>query len=106
MPLLKEDLEQKMILLTGPRQVGKTYLSRQLMKNYIRPVYLNFDDINQALVINKTSWPIDTDFLILDELHKMPGWKGYLKGLYDTKDASMALLVTGSARLETFRQSG
>lgn len=105
-PLLMEDLEQKMILLTGPRQVGKTYLSRQLMKNFLRPVYLNYDDFNQALIINKASWPIDVDFLILDELHKKPGWKGYLKGLYDTKEVSMALLVTGSARMETFRQSG
>lgn len=36
----------------------------------------------------------------------MPEWKNYLKGVYDTKRASAAILVTGSARLETFRQSG
>ena len=105
-PFLKEDLEQKMILLTGPRQVGKTYLSRQLMKSFRRPVYLNYDNITQAGFIRKASWPIDTDYLILDEIHKMSNWKSYLKGTYDTKDASMALLVTGSARMETFRQSG
>nr|CAA6822208.1 MAG: Unknown protein [uncultured Thiotrichaceae bacterium] len=47
-----------------------------------------------------------TDLLILDELHKMPEWKNYLKGLYDTKIEQLQILVTGSARLETFRQSG
>jgi predicted AAA+ superfamily ATPase len=36
----------------------------------------------------------------------MEGWKNYLKGVYDTKPDSVSFLVTGSARLETFRQSG
>jgi hypothetical protein len=30
----------------------------------------------------------------------------FLKGIFDTKPAHMKILVTGSARLETFRQSG
>jgi predicted AAA+ superfamily ATPase len=105
-PLLQEDLQRKMILLTGPRQVGKTYISRQLMSSYKYPVYLNFDDIHQSDIIRKTSWPLETNFLILDEIHKMSNWKNYLKGIYDTKKPSMSILVTGSARMETFRQSG
>ncbi len=105
-PLLIEDLEQKMILLTGPRQVGKTFLSRQLMDNYKHPVYLNYDSINQSRIIRNVSWPLNTDYLIMDEIHKMDNWKNFLKGVYDTKDDSMALLVTGSARMETYRQSG
>ncbi|MEE9424707.1 MAG: DUF4143 domain-containing protein [Methylococcales bacterium] len=36
----------------------------------------------------------------------MDNWKNYLKGVYDTKPKQLQLLVTGSARLETFRQSG
>jgi len=36
----------------------------------------------------------------------MPEWKNWLKGIYDTKPAWQKILVTGSARLETFRQSG
>jgi predicted AAA+ superfamily ATPase len=36
----------------------------------------------------------------------MPNWKPYLKGVFDTKPAHQALLVTGSARLDTFRQAG
>jgi len=32
--------------------------------------------------------------LILDELHKMPMWKNYLKGVFDTKPEHMKILVT------------
>ncbi len=52
------------------------------------------------------AWLGDIDLLVLDELHKMPQWKNYLKGIYDTKPEKLSILVTGSARLETFRQSG
>jgi len=46
------------------------------------------------------------DLLVFDELHKMKKWKNYLKGVYDTKPPHLQILVTGSARLETFRQAG
>jgi len=36
----------------------------------------------------------------------MPDWKNYLKGLYDTKPEGQHLLITGSARLETFYEVG
>jgi predicted AAA+ superfamily ATPase len=36
----------------------------------------------------------------------MESWKNYLKGIYDTKPSTLSILVTGSARLETFRHSG
>jgi hypothetical protein len=42
----------------------------------------------------------------MDEIHKMPGWKTWLKGVVDGRAAQQALLVTGSARMDTFRQSG
>lgn len=105
-PLLLDDLQHKMILLTGPRQVGKTFLSHQLMKHFKTPTYLNFDNFNQSDIIRKSSWPINTDFLILDEIHKMSSWKKYLKAVYDTKDPLMSMLITGSARMDTDRQSG
>jgi len=42
----------------------------------------------------------------VDELHKMPGWKNYLKGIYDTKPSHLQILVTGSARLDIYDQLG
>ncbi|MBS3780718.1 MAG: ATP-binding protein, partial [Desulfovermiculus sp.] len=102
----KKDLARKMVLITGPRQVGKTYLSRQFLPSFHKPQYLNFDVPSDAGIINKQAWPLGSDLLIFDELHKMKDWKKYLKGVFDGREENQAILVTGSARMETFRQSG
>ncbi len=52
------------------------------------------------------SWSPRADLLVMDEIHKMPEWKAYLKGVYDGLAGHQSLLVTGSARMETFRQGG
>ena len=36
----------------------------------------------------------------------MKSWKNRIKGIYDTKHKDTAILVTGSARLDVFRQAG
>jgi len=101
-----EDLKKKMVFITGPRQVGKTYLAKDIMKNFKSPVYLNFDDIDDMQMIKGRSWRLNSDLVVLDEIHKMKGWKNYLKGTYDTKSSLQNFLVTGNARLDTFRQTG
>lgn len=100
------DLDKKMVFVTGPRQVGKTWLAKQVATHFDRSVYLNYDSFSDREIITKEQWPMDTELLILDELHKMKHWKNFLKGIYDTKETNLKILVTGSARLETFRQSG
>jgi len=104
--LIKKDLSRKMVFLTGPRQVGKTSLAKAIAIDYQSSVYLNYDSFTDRKIITEMAWLPSTELLILDELHKMPEWKNYLKGLYDTKPEQLQILVTGSARLETFRQSG
>ena len=104
--LILKDLNKKMVFITGPRQVGKTYFAKQIMTEFPNSVYLNFDDIDHAKIIQKRTWPINTDLLIFDEIHKMKKWKIFLKGTFDTKTENQKILVTGSARLETFRQGG
>jgi predicted AAA+ superfamily ATPase len=39
-PSVRADLREKIVFLSGPRQVGKTTLSKQLGLSF---VYLNFD---------------------------------------------------------------
>lgn len=103
---IRADLEKKLVFLVGPRQVGKTWLAKEIGKNFDKMVYLNYDRSEDRQIMKAESWPKNTQFLILDELHKMKGWKNYIKGVFDTKEADLRILVTGSARLNTFRQAG
>ena len=103
---VKADLARKLVFLVGPRQVGKTTLAKALMAGYPRAQYLNWDVPNDSRIIRDQSWSPRAKLLVLDELHKMRGWKAYLKGAWDGRSAGQAILVTGSARMDTFRQSG
>ncbi len=103
---VRADLRRKLVILTGPRQVGKTTLARQLISDVNPSSYLNWDVAADRAVLQRQSWPIASRLLVMDEIHKMPQWKSWLKGVVDGRPEGQALLVTGSARMETFRQSG
>jgi uncharacterized protein len=103
---VRADLQRKLVILTGPRQVGKTTLARQVMQGINPASYLNWDVPADRAVLQRQSWPASSRLLVMDEIHKMPQWKNWLKGVVDGRPAGQALLVTGSARMETFRQSG
>jgi len=69
------------VVLTGPRQVGKTTLSRQLMQTFGNSQYLNWDVQADRAVLQRQSWNPRSELLVLDEIHKMPNWKSWLKGV-------------------------
>jgi uncharacterized protein len=100
------DLRKKMVFIVGPRQVGKTWLSKEVAKSYKNPLYLNYDLLSDRKIMKAMSWVPETDLIIFDEIHKMPQWKNFLKGIYDTRNSDTHILVTGSARLETYRKAG
>jgi predicted AAA+ superfamily ATPase len=104
--IILNDLKRKMVFLVGPRQSGKTWLAREISKSYSNPAYLTYDHYEDRKIIHRESWLPKTDLLVLDELHKMKGWKNFLKGVFDTKPEHLHILVTGSARLDAFRQTG
>jgi len=100
---IKDDLNEKIILLSGPRQVGKTTLSKQLIPSY---TYLNYDSTSDRKIIHAEEWTRSVALVIFDELHKMKKWKSWIKGIYDVEGISPSLLVTGSARLDTYKKGG
>lgn len=100
---ITKDMAKKAILLSGPRQVGKTTFAKSLTEKY---EYLNFDIVKDRKLIIAQAWRKDLPLVILDELHKLKRWKNLLKGVIDQYNNKPALLVTGSAQLEVFRKAG
>ena len=103
---IRQDLQKKMVVLTGPRQVGKTTLSQQLLAEFSGGQYLNYDVMTHRKVIQEQSWRQSAPLLVFDEIHKMAEWKNWLKGVYDGKAPGQSVFITGSARMDTFRQTG
>jgi predicted AAA+ superfamily ATPase len=104
---ITQDLQKKMVFIGGPRQVGKTTLSRNLMANQIKSgQYFNWDADEDRQAILHKRWRKDSPLIIFDELHKYPRWKQWIKGVYDSKPSDQQYLVTGSARLDIYRQGG
>lgn len=101
-----KDLSKKIVFLVGPRQVGKTWLAKEISTHFEHSVYLNYDNLADRDIIKKQAWREKTELLVLDELHKMAEWKNYLKGVFDTRLPNQKILVTGSARLDVLRQAG
>ncbi len=100
---IKKDLPEKIVLLTGPRQAGKTTLSKMLTDSFD---YFNYDNLDHRVALMEKSWDRSKALIIFDELHKQKNWKSWLKGVFDTEGIPPSLLVTGSARLDTFRKAG
>lgn len=100
------DLAHKLVMLTGPRQAGKTTLARQLMQRFSRAQYLNWDVPADRQIIADHVWSPRAGLVVFDEIHKMRNWKAFLKGAWDGRSPEQAMLVTGSARMDTFRQGG
>jgi predicted AAA+ superfamily ATPase len=105
---------EKMILLPGPRQVGKTTLAQQALKSWSdQGVYLNWDvsTHRQRILSNDdllADWrrPSKRPMIIFDELHKMRKFKSWLKGFYDEFKNEAAIWVTGSGRLDLYQKGG
>lgn len=106
LPHLIQDLERKMVFISGPRQCGKTTLAKHILKQYQPSLYLNWDDVDDKKTILQRGWSEDSKLIALDEIHKYPRWKNWLKGTYDKTHEIHHFLVTGSARLDIYRRGG
>ena len=106
-----KDLAKKMVFLGGPRQVGKSTLAQHILKRFPYKksksgLYLNWDFDEDRQRIIKKQWDEDHQLLVLDELHKYPRWKNWIKALYDKNRFKNQYLVTGSARMDLYRRGG
>lgn len=68
--------------------------------------YFNYDNSDDRLDLLERSWDRSKKLIIFDELHKLKNWKSWLKGIYDKEGCHPSLMVTGSAKLDTYRKVG
>ncbi len=107
--ITKEFLKEKMVFIGGPRQVGKTTLSFDLLgmkKGEENPAYLNWDIASHRQTIMREEFPAECPLVAFDEIHKFVKWRDVMKGFYDRYYPKKQALVTGSARLDFYRKGG
>ena len=104
-----KDLKRKMVLVSGPRQSGKTTMAKHLCEaagSDIEKRYLNWDAAEDREKILLERFPAGAGYLVLDEIHKYSRWRQVVKGLYDKRGKELQILVTGSASLNHYRRGG
>jgi uncharacterized protein len=106
-----------MRFITGPRQSGKTWLAKEYLKKLgFESLYYDWDRRDTRTRYRNESSFFESDALKLkkkspawvcfDEIHKYRNWKNLLKEFFDGYEEKTRFIVTGSARMETFRRSG
>jgi len=106
--------DKSMVFVAGPRQSGKTTLSKIISSRYANSVYFNWDIPEQRLELLENPSFFEsvarrdpsTPLVVLDEVHKYRDWKNYLKGVYDQFGGQYHFLVCGSGRLDIYQRGG
>ncbi|MHB1948064.1 MAG: ATP-binding protein [Gammaproteobacteria bacterium] len=108
---------RQMVFLAGPRQVGKTTITKQIESYRPNYFYLNWDDTSHRKLIMKGTGAIATHIqlntianikplVVFDEIHKYKKWKQFLKGFFDLYENKCQIVVTGSSKLDIYRRGG
>ena len=106
-PFVRSDLKEKMVFLSGPRQVGKTTLALSFLGGgAAHPAYFNWDSIEDQRRLLNQEFPPHQRLLIFDEIHKYKLWRNWLKALFDKTRHLRQYLITGSARLDLYSRGG
>jgi len=103
--------DNRLIVITGARGVGKTtlllqYIREKLNEKTDEVIYVNMDD----LYFSKNTLVEFTDeyvkrggkYLFLDEVHKYRNWSQEIKNIYDYFP-NLKIVVTGSSALDIYK---
>lgn len=109
--------KEKILILKGARQVGKTTLLQQIIaelkgKNVAAStVYLRADDVGNSQYLQSTAtleeylkrnhgFPARFAYVFIDEFQTIPNAGLFLKNIFDAHKGELQLIVSGSSSLE------
>lgn len=100
----------KIIVITGFRRTGKTYLIFQLVKELLKKknkeeiVYINFEDeripskteiLTNLFPAIKETFQKPVEIIFLDEIQNIPDWSKWVRRIYDKE--RIKIFITGSS---------
>lgn len=108
--LIKDLDSQEIVILTGPRQVGKTTALHQVEKYLLSQnkisYFLNLEDPDYLKILNESPknifqiFPIDLtvkNYIFIDEIQYLDNPTNFLKYLFDEYKGKLKLIVSGSS---------
>ena len=98
--------KNKLVFISGPRQVGKSTLAKTFLSDSRNYYTYDNERFRRAWAKDPANALADREngVVVLDEIHKDRLWKRKLKGIYDQAGGTLPIVVTGSARLDTYRR--
>ena len=96
------------VALIGPRQCGKSTLSKELIKEYPSSLYLDLERPSDLQKLDDAEWFLSnqSDKLIcIDEIQRKPNLFPIIRSLCDEWERSGAFLILGSASRDLLKQS-
>lgn len=104
---LRAALERRpVVVLTGPRQCGKTTLARRMLKP-AAPTYLDLEDPRIRALFEEPMTALEplTGLVVIDEVQRAPDLFALLRVLADRRPLPARFLILGSASGSLLRQS-
>lgn len=102
----------KVILLFGPRRVGKTMLIKEILKNFVgRTLLLNGEDANTLALLaersisNYRNLLNNIDLLVIDEAQNIPEIGNILKLIVD-EVTGIKVIASGSSSFDLLNRTG
>ncbi|MDQ5976286.1 MAG: hypothetical protein QG664_199 [Patescibacteria group bacterium] len=109
--------KEKILILKGARQVGKTTLLKQIIATLkeqnveASTVYLRADDPKDSVYLQSTAvfeeylkrnhgFPLRFSYVFIDEFQTIPQAGLFLKNIFDAHKEKLQLIVSGSSSLE------
>ncbi len=102
--------ENRLIIITGARGIGKTTILLQYIKEHLinledEVLYISLDDLyfskNNLVDFADEFVKRGGKYLFIDEVHKYPNWSQEIKSIYDYF-SNLHLIITGSSALDIF----